>query len=269
MKKSHLVTSFLSLLLVTGCSCSVFHDGNSSLYLASNQEKKTNSLNGKKFYYLGSSVTLGMESGEEALPEFLEAIDGVSFQKEAKSGTTLKGTTSDDSYIARMVNSKKFNKNEKIDAFFIQLSTNDASKKNGINFGKVSAKNQTDLSSFDVSTTIGGLEYIINYVNNIWHTKIFIYSNAYFEDEGKKSVSYTLGSDYLKLVNLTCELEEKYNSIESMDVTFIDLFSDKDFNNISEQEYELYMFDAIHPTKAGYLKWWTPYIEHTLLEQFK
>ena len=54
-----------------------------------------------------------------------------------------------------------------------------------------------------------------------------------------------------------------------MDVTFIDLFSDKDFNNISEQEYELYMFDAIHPTKAGYLKWWTPYIEHTLLEQFK
>lgn len=25
--------------------------------------------------------------------------------------------------------------------------------------------------------------------------------------------------------------------------------------------YNFYMYDKIHPTKAGYLKWWTPVIE--------
>ena len=33
--------------------------------------------------------------------------------------------------------------------------------------------------------------------------------------------------------------------------------------------YALYMADPIHPTKAGYLKWWTPKIEEGLYAQFE
>ena len=268
MKKSHLLSSLLTLLCVASCSCSVFHKGNLAEFDAAKQSKKENALNGKKFYYLGSSVTLGKDSGNEAIPEYLSAIDGISYQKEAVSGTTLRGNTRDDSYVARLINSKKFNKEEKIDAFFIQLSTNDASKKEDTNFGSVLKEKTTDMSKFDISTTMGAIEYIVNYVELIRNTKIFIYTNAYFDDVGKKSVSYASGKKYSTLVKLTSKLEEKYESIEDFDVTLIDLFNDEAFNNISNDDYELYMFDAIHPTKAGYLKWWTPFVEDALLGHF-
>ena len=39
------------------------------------------------------------------------------------------------------------------------------------------------------------------------------------------------------------------------------MYSDQSFNKISNEERKLYMEDNIHPTKAGYLKGWTPYIE--------
>lgn len=268
MKKSHLISSVLVLMSLVSCSCSSFHKGNSSEFEASKQSKKVNVLNDKTFYYLGSSVTLGKESGNEALPEYLNALDGVNFKKEAISGTTLKGSKSDSSYVARLLNSVTFDKETKIDAFFVQLSTNDASKKENTNFGKIKEGYSSNLDEYDISSTIGALEYIINYVKKTWDTKIFIYSNAYFDDSSYKSLSYTSGNDYAELVDLTCKLEEKYDAIEGIDVDFINLYSDKEFNNISKEDYELYMFDAIHPTKAGYLKWWTPFVEKTLLEKF-
>ena len=49
----------------------------------------------------------------------------------------------------------------------------------------------------------------------------------------------------------------------------IDLWNDADFNNITTDEYDLYMADPIHPTKAGYLKWWAPYIEKALFEMIE
>ena len=44
----------------------------------------------------------------------------------------------------------------------------------------------------------------------------------------------------------------------------IDLYIDEEFNDIDEDTYNLYMYDKIHPTKAGYLEWWTPKIEEDL-----
>lgn len=46
----------------------------------------------------------------------------------------------------------------------------------------------------------------------------------------------------------------------------IDLWDDADFNAITQEQRELYLADAIHPTKAGYLKWWTLYMENVLCE---
>ena len=46
----------------------------------------------------------------------------------------------------------------------------------------------------------------------------------------------------------------------------IDLYSDEAFNAISEDERALYMEDNIHPTRAGYLLWWTPRMEQDLYE---
>ena len=32
-------------------------------------------------------------------------------------------------------------------------------------------------------------------------------------------------------------------------------------NAVSEEDYQLYMFDPIHPTRAGYRDWWLPKFE--------
>ena len=53
---------------------------------------------------------------------------------------------------------------------------------------------------------------------------------------------------------------------ELYDVGVIDLYTDADFNSISEEQRKLYMADNIHPTKAGYLEWWTPKIEAYIVD---
>ena len=59
---------------------------------------------------------------------------------------------------------------------------------------------------------------------------------------------------------------------EKWGITVIDMWNDKDFNAITEEQRALYMADSIHPTQAGYLEWWTPMMERTLyrvMEEWK
>ena len=53
---------------------------------------------------------------------------------------------------------------------------------------------------------------------------------------------------------------------DQWDITVIDMWNDTDFNAITLEQRSLYMADEIHPTKAGYLEWWTPYMESALFE---
>lgn len=49
---------------------------------------------------------------------------------------------------------------------------------------------------------------------------------------------------------------------ETWGIRVINMHSDSKLNNVDENTYNLYMFGSIHPTKAGYLEWWTPYMEN-------
>ncbi len=49
----------------------------------------------------------------------------------------------------------------------------------------------------------------------------------------------------------------------------IDLYTDTAFNDITNEQHELYMADKIHPTKAGYLEWWTPKMEQYIYDYIK
>ena len=51
-----------------------------------------------------------------------------------------------------------------------------------------------------------------------------------------------------------------------MGLTLLDLWHDTAFNALSPEERALYMNDAIHPTRAGYLRWWLPQFERVLAE---
>lgn len=208
-------------------------------------------LQGKTFYWLGSSVTLGFASGNESMADYLAARNRCTSVKEAVSGTTLRSTSStDNSYVSRLKNSKVFSSTTAIDGFILQLSTNDANNFTTALLGELTPKETKDPSSFNVKTTCGAIEFIISYVRSTWNCPIFIYSGAYYSSGN--------GANYAKLVALLPAISQKWG------VGLIDLYSDKAFNALGAPHYSYFMSDPIHPRKAGYRAWWTPKFEEIL-----
>ncbi len=224
--------------------------GNADQYDVKNLEKHDASpLSGKTIIFLGSSVTFGAAAEGQSFVELFETLDGVNAVKEAKSGTTLVDKTSvlalaafgdGDSYIKRM---KKLDTNLQADCMVCQLSTNDATMK--LPIGEIASGKE--LASFDTSTITGAMEYIIRYSQDTWDCPVVFYTGSYYESE-----------EYNAMVNRLHELQNKWN------IQIIDLYTDKEFNDIDEEIYNLYMFDPIHPTKAGYVHWWMPKMEAEL-----
>lgn len=227
-------------------------------------------LYGKTFYWLGSSVTLGMCSGEQAVADFLAARNGAVCVKEAVSGTTLFDDEKDGqpSYIARLKNSQAFDKNAKIDAFICQISTNDAKTEYADLWGSVSGDTSPDPSAHDPSTTAGALDFVVAYVEQTWDCPVYFYSGANFTDSGARKSRDPSPQSYQQIISLTEQVAEKWNAVEGYDVRIIDLFNDEQFNGISDEDYRIYMHDPVHPYKAGYKLWWTPAFEEVLYDDF-
>lgn len=210
-------------------------------------------LAGKTIYWLGSSVTEGSASLSEAVPEMLAQLTGCTCAKEALPGTTFFTDETDEgqmSYVKRLQLTKKLDKTAKIDAFICQISTNDAMRPDL--FGEILQGDGTD---FDLSTTLGGVEFIISYVNETWHCPIFFYSGSWFNSD-----------NYAREVEAVKKIAEKWNA-RGVKVGVIDLFNDQAFNALVDEDlHAIMMSDSIHPKKAGYALWWTPYFEQYLLE---
>ena len=216
--------------------------GNSDAYAVETVEPLTDSpLAGKHVLFLGSSVPYGAASLQTSFAEYLARHNTMTFVKEAVSGTTLVDSGID-SYIARM---KRLDGNEAFDFVVCQLSTNDATQKKPL--GKIAAEGE----AFDTSTVCGAIEYIIQYVRDTWHCPVVFYTNAYYES-----------AEYSAMVDALFSIQEKYG------IGVIDLYTDTAFNAISEESRALWMADAIHPTRAGYLQWWTPKMEQELFRLF-
>lgn len=218
-------------------------------------------LDDMTFYWLGSSVTYGASAEAKAVPDYLQVMTGSKNVKEAVSGTTiLTEEGSNSSYVKRMESTTDFDKNAEIVAFICTVSTNDAMSTYKENWGEVTADNVTDLEEFDLSTTMGGLEYIINYVKQTWDCPVYLYSSSHITAEGVRSTVDPTGADYAALVEKVDDVLEKYSRLEGYTVKFIDMFNDEEFNAVVSDEYfDWSMSDPIHPNKAAYMNWWTPY----------
>ncbi len=230
--------SFIALKLTLS-----LNEGNAEKYAVANMPKDENSpLKGKNLIFLGSSVTLGFASKHEAIADMIAHKDGANVIKEAVNGTTLVETRSKlgggESYITRL---KRLDKNLKVDALIVQLSTNDANSK--IELGKIS--DSKDISSFNTKTIIGAMEYIIAYAEETWHCPTIIYSGPDFHNP-----LYTQMNEAVK------ELQKKWN------IGFVDLFDDKDINTkyITKDYISDAGYKPIHPTRKGYQAW-LPYFE--------
>ena len=204
-----------------------------------------NPLQGKTVVFLGSSVTYGSASQGASFAEYIAARNDCVSVKEAVSGTTLSDGPS--SYIQRL----RELETPQADLFVCQLSTNDASQSKPL--GTVSGSGK--VSDFDTSTVAGAIEYITVYARERWNCPVVFYTNPRYDSPA-----------YGRMVELLYRVSEKWG------ITVIDMWNDRDFNAITEEQRALYMADSIHPTQAGYLEWWTPMMERTLyrvMEEWK
>ena len=60
------------------------------------------------------------------------------------------------------------------------------------------------------------------------------------------------------MVSLLYAIQKKWK------IAIIDMWSDGNFNNITAEQRARYMADPVHPTRSGYLEWFTPYFENSL-----
>ena len=213
--------------------------GNDKCYDIKNvRVNEDSALKGKTIIFLGSSVTYGAASQGVSFADYIGAETGCNVVKEAVSGTTLvdEGASS---YIKRLEKIQAL----QADIFVCQLSTNDATQKKEL--GEISGSRS--IEDFDTKTVAGAIEYIICYVKQRWECPVIFYSNPKYDSER-----------YEAMVELLQKIQDKW------EITVIDLWNDTEFNAISDDERKLYMADAIHPTQAGYLEWWTPVFEEYL-----
>jgi lysophospholipase L1-like esterase len=194
-------------------------------------------LAGKRLFFLGSSVTLGLRSFNEGVADYLAIQDGAIVVKEAVSGTTLRQENLGDlSYLSRLLRSESYRGSASFDAVIVQLSTNDAwdEKK----FGQ-------PLENENPATTFGAIEAIITAIEKRWGCPLYFYSGAHYTTMN--------GASYQKLVS-GMELIAKKRQIG-----FLNLFDNQAFNDLGVAHYPYWMSDGIHPYRAGYRAWWTPY----------
>ncbi len=128
-------------------------------------------------------------------------------------------------------------KAESLDAFVCQLSTNDMYDSDTLGTVSESVKTTSQITTAEKETTYGAIEYICALVKETWDCPIVFYTNP--------SINLT-NVVYPQTVTALNSIAGKRN-----DVTVPDLYNDTDFNNITDVEYNLYMTDSVHPTKAG------------------
>lgn len=202
--------------------------------------RSDNPLSGKHIVFLGSSVTYGAASNGVSFVDFLAEATGCRVTKEAVSGTTLVDDAPD-SYICRM---KKLNPEMKVDLFVCQLSTNDATQMKDLG----EACRTYDMDDFDTLTVAGAIEYIIAYARKTWKCPVAFYTSPRYDS-----------AQYAAMVGLLQTIRRKW------DIALIDLWNDSVFNDITAGQRSRYMADPIHPTREGYLKWWTPYFKRVIV----
>lgn len=214
--------------------------GNAERYSLENVEPdEASPLRGRRITFLGSSVAYGAAAQGTSFVDYLVKKDGVVATKDAVSGTTLVDDAPD-SYLARLRN---LGPDEGLDLLVCQLSTNDASQ--GKELGEVSTSFAAE--DFDTRTVAGAIEYVIAYARDTWGCPVVCYTSQRYDSER-----------YRQMVDLLAQVQTKW------DIQVIDMWNDDSFNSISDEQRSLYMADAIHPTKAGYLEWWLPYFEEQL-----
>ncbi len=249
-------------------------NGNSSAYSLANAGKSNykNYLNGRKFLFLGSSITAGKCSGGTSFVEYVDKRNGSKSVKLAKSGTTLAKSKVANSYVERFSKWCKSKPTYYPDVLICQLSLNDAvigvpcGSLKGIDFNKLtgdSASSYLGQLYSRTNTVAGAIEYITAYAYNKWPGCQVVFFTV---RDVRQFKSY--GQQYAEMRKMLFSAQKKYGKRAKDDtrnrIEIIDMWSNSSLTNLKGNTFFLYMNDVNHPKKAGYLKQWTPQFEKQL-----
>ncbi len=205
---------------------------------------ETDALSGKNIIWIGSSVTYGAHAAGHysMVDEIANLHKGTICEKYAISATTLvNGDIS--SYVSRL---KMIPQNKTPDMIVVQLSTNDATT--GKEFGEISESE--NIADFDDTTIAGAIETMIAYAKDTFDCPVVFYTGSYCEKE-----------NYKEMVDLLLKIQEKWG------IGVIDMFNNEEMTAIyGSDQYNDYMSDEVHPTRQGYIEWWTPVIDSYLTQ---
>ncbi|WP_165496283.1 SGNH/GDSL hydrolase family protein [Alloscardovia theropitheci] len=204
------------------------HPGNAHQFDVTTIKAESSELSGKTLFALGSSITWGYASGGQALGEYLAQRFNLHLIKDAVNGTSIAGDASD-TYVARL---KKHNHHtDSPDMFLIQLSTNDV------------------WQGFNEDDVITSIREMIAYIEQEWNVPIVFYTNTHFDNE-----------QYAQTVSALQDVCKQKSRC-----SLINLWNNVSLNNVTANQLKLYMYDNIHPTRAGYMTWWGPEVARQLL----
>lgn len=241
--------------------CDATDMGNLKKMLLEQTGKTYNSLNGKNYVFLGSSITYGSNSNGWSMADYIDECNGEgTVTKLAVSGTTLATalnvvlsdkTTYDESYVCRLLKAME-DENIKCDHLIVQLSTNDAFANPPKTLGAFSGKSK----SADTTTVIGAIEYITAVAKEKWpDANISFYTGVYTSNNVYKTMVTALNN---------------VKGSDKLNVGVLDLYNDSGMRTLIDNDktsYSEYMAsDGLHPTEAGYREWIGPKFEEYLAQ---
>lgn len=241
--------------------CDATDMGNLKKMLLEQTGKTNNSLNGKNYVFLGSSITYGSNSDGWSMADYIDECNGEgTVTKLAVSGTTLATasnvvlsdkTTYDESYVCRLLKAME-DENIKCDHLIVQLSTNDAFANPPKTLGAFSGKGKLA----DTTTVIGAIEYITAVAKEKWpNAKISFYTGVYTSNNVYKTMVTALNN---------------VKGSDKLNVGVLDLYNDSGMRTLIDNDKTSYLKymneDGLHPTKAGYQEWIGPKFEKYLAQ---
>lgn len=63
------------------------------------------------------------------------------------------------------------------------------------------------------------------------------------------------------MIQLLLDIQKKWN------IGVIDMYHNEEMTAVhGTDQYDVYMYDEVRPYRVGYVEWWTPVIEESLVE---
>lgn len=251
------IISFILAFIIFVASCGYMqassilklnNPSNSDQYLPEKQPVNENSpLKDKNLLFVGSSVVYGFGAKHVSFVDYLRTIDQANCIKETYSGSSIT-YQNESSYLPRL---KKYDASSHFDVIIIQLSTNDAAQ--GLSLGDIG--DSYDPADFDINSFTGGLESMLAYCRDTWgeDTPVMVFSNTSYKTRPD------IVETYPPMVEKVKEIDAKWDNM-----VFLDMWDDAEINDITPEQYSVWMADGIHPMRRGYLEWWLPIFEKAL-----